>query len=269
MTTQIYLITAAGEAAAAEPIRTGLEVQGYAVWTEPARFGPETAVYALEVERGVRASAAAVLLWSAAAAQDAWVERKLLHAQQLRKPLVALCRDTTELPSTLVAAQTLAAPELGQALLNRLRALLPPPDQDDLLLALLTNELIATRKQGIAEASQQLQRGERVEQNLALLEDLARNDQFDTVRHAARAALAATQPAPQVARARETQHMVGVRCANGHISYFDRREICRAQGTLHRSVERAGKTLDELILECTHPGCGAELKARIDCEGYR
>lgn len=267
MSTQICLIAAAGDAPAAEVVREGLAAQGYAVWSEPTRFDPETAVYALEVERGLRASAAAVLLWSAEAAQDAWVERKLLHAQQLRKPLVALCRDATALPSTLVAAQTLAASGLDQTLAERLRGLLPPPDQDDLLLALLTHDHIAPRKQGITQAAEQLQRGEQVEQNLALLEDLARNDQFDTVRKAARDALAALQPAPQVARAREVQHMVGVRCANGHISYFDRQAICRSQGTLHRSVERAGKTLDELFLNCTT--CGAELKIRIDCEGYR
>lgn len=265
--TTICLIAAAPDAAAVETIREGLLAQGYAVWNEPATFGPETAAYALEVERGVRGSAAIVLIWSADTDSDPWVERKLLHAQQLRKPVLAVCRDTTALPSTLVGAHTLTIRDLDAGALQQIRAQLPPPEANDLLLALLGNDYIRERRRGIAEAAELLRRGERVEEMVALLTDLARNDQYDRVRDAARAALEGHQGAPPVTRAREVQYMQGVRCPNGHISYFDRRVLCRSQGINHRAIERAGKSLEEMFLTCTT--CGEEVKVRIDCEGCR
>jgi formate dehydrogenase maturation protein FdhE len=63
-------------------------------------------------------------------------------------------------------------------------------------------------------------------------------------------------------------HLFGVKCANGHITYFDKRRVCPASGTLVRRVVRDGDTeLDELYLKCET--CDAEVVVRVDCEGYK
>jgi hypothetical protein len=63
--------------------------------------------------------------------------------------------------------------------------------------------------------------------------------------------------------------MIGARCSKGHITYFDKRNICAHDGTFPRSrVQRADKDLDEMYLTCGTAGCGEPLIIRVDCEGY-
>ena len=63
----------------------------------------------------------------------------------------------------------------------------------------------------------------------------------------------------------------GVTCANYHISYFDRREVCPESGDVivRRMVREEDKELDELVLTCKTKGCGKKIKVRVDCEGYK
>jgi hypothetical protein len=117
-----------------------------------------------------------------------------------------------------------------------------------------------------------LQRGEQREAVLAILEYLAHNDLMDGVREKALEALApytkqvAASPAPSNATA--SRHTFGVRCKNGHVSYFDRREVCSAHTTFPRETRQsAGQELDELLLKCET--CGVEVAARVDCKKYR
>ncbi|MBS1252942.1 MAG: hypothetical protein MAG451_01985 [Anaerolineales bacterium] len=65
-------------------------------------------------------------------------------------------------------------------------------------------------------------------------------------------------------------HIFGMRCPDGHVTYFDKRKVCPDSGTLVRKiVKQAGKELDELILECGEAGCAHEIVVRVDCEGYK
>lgn len=64
----------------------------------------------------------------------------------------------------------------------------------------------------------------------------------------------------------EAQHIFGVRCPDGHVSYFDKREVCRPQGLIKRTI-RDGKELDELLLACST--CNKPVVVEVDCEGYR
>ena len=74
-----------------------------------------------------------------------------------------------------------------------------------------------------------------------------------------------TTPAPLGA----SRHTFGVRCAKNHVSWFDKREVCPADGTIHRSrMRKAGKDLDQLSLPCRTPGCGEIVVVPVDCEGY-
>jgi len=100
---------------------------------------------------------------------------------------------------------------------------------------------------------------------------MAHNDLMDGVREKAREALApytkqAASPAPS--NARDSRHTFGVRCKNGHVSYFDSNEVCTAYAKFPREIKQsAGQELDEVILKCDT--CGLEMAARIDCSKYR
>jgi hypothetical protein len=60
------------------------------------------------------------------------------------------------------------------------------------------------------------------------------------------------------------------RCRQGHVTYFDRRVVCRPDGSVTRSVvDRDGKKLDALLLRCGTAGCAESGVIEVDCEGYR
>ncbi|MBK9944250.1 MAG: toll/interleukin-1 receptor domain-containing protein [Kouleothrix sp.] len=269
--TQLFIISAPEDDACAAELRDGLEAQGYAVWQEPAGLDQASVSYPRAIEAGIRGSAAAVLIWSAAAARAEWVERKTLYAQRLQKPLVMLVRDATETPITLVDAPSYRVAGACADTVAHMRGQLPQPDPEDVLLALLTHQYIRDRKRGIAQAAERLQRGERNAELLAVLEDIARSDTIETVREEAQKVLTAIgQQAPTHMPADEARHMVGARCPRGHVTYFDRRTICIADGTIPRAhVQRAEKDLDEIYVTCGTSGCGEQLVIRVDCEGYR
>ena len=66
----------------------------------------------------------------------------------------------------------------------------------------------------------------------------------------------------------EAQHIFGVRCKKGHISYFDKRRVCSASKDVPREIgQSADAELDELHLKCGQ--CGVEVVAREDCRGYK
>jgi hypothetical protein len=71
---------------------------------------------------------------------------------------------------------------------------------------------------------------------------------------------------PQAAAGSEAAHIFGVPCEKGHVTYFDKREVCRHDGNVKRTM-RDGKELDELRLRCGT--CQAWVVAEVDCEGYK
>jgi predicted enzyme related to lactoylglutathione lyase len=155
----------------------------------------------------------------------------------------------------------------------RLRPHLPPPNGDDPLLALaedLAHRFIRRRKAGLRRAAELLGDARYREPLLALLEDLAREDPVEGVRQMARQVLdAQAAAAPDDAiRGGASRHVFGIRCPNGHVTYFDKRRVCPDCGTLvRRVVRRGGLALDELALECEE--CGCEMVVTVDCEGYK
>src|SRR5207245_3926899 len=118
----------------------------------------------------------------------------------------------------------------------------------------------------LPQITQRLARREYV---LSILEHLAHNDLMLGVREKAQEVLDAdakkgTTPA---FRPEESRHIIGVRCKNGHITYFDKRRICSDEATVVRSIQRAGLELDERDLTCGE--CGLAVKVHVDCRGYR
>ncbi len=64
-----------------------------------------------------------------------------------------------------------------------------------------------------------------------------------------------------------TPHLFGVSCSKGHITYYDKRYVCRRANTIVRGDQ--GTKLDTLALSCDTVGCGERIIVEVDCEGYR
>ena len=258
----------------AEHIRCGLEAKGYTTWREPPSLTLESILYPRTIENVILGSAAVVLVWSSSATQSEWVERHMLFAQSLKKPIFPIVLGGTGLPNTLVSV----TPIPGQALCTDATASLmalpmfPAPQSTDPLIKLseqAAHEFIRIRKEAIDQAAGMLKQNERREEVLAILEYLAHNDLMTGVRDKAQKVLDAdakkgTTPA---FRPEESRHIIGVRCRNGHITYFDKWRICPDKEVLVRSFERAGVELDERDLTCGQ--CGVEVRVHVDCRGYR
>lgn len=272
--TQIFISHAHEDSPCAEQIRHDLEAEGYVVWKDAQSLPPGSASYPRAIANGIRGSAAVVVVWSASAAPSEWVEREVLVAQRLRKPIFPVMTDDTDLPITLVNVQAIRSPAPCTDAVSHLRPHLPAPSADELfdaLLAELSHEYIRVRQEGIARAEELARKEPYGEQVLALLEDLAHNDLIGIVRDDARAALDRLNPQPPAGLpgSPDSRHIFGARCRNGHVSYFDRREVCPASGSVirRRTVMRGGAEIDELILKCRE--CGEELTAHVDCAGYK
>ncbi len=264
--TTIFLSYESSDSACADQLRQGLEAVGYSVWREPDYPTPGDSSYPYMVENAILGSAAVVVLWSHGAASFAWVKRHILIAQRFFKPLFPVRLDEASLPSTLLI-ETLSGEEPCSDVIAQLLPRLSAPDNSDALLALgeqAAHHYSHVRKEAIDQAAEMLRRGEHREETLAILEYLARNDLMDGVREKARSVLKeATQQKtaspPVHMRPQDMRHLFDVRCQNGHITPFDRREVCS-----HRKKIMRG--LDELVLTC--PTCGVKMAVDVDCEGY-
>jgi TIR domain len=274
----IFVAYAKEDAACTEQINQGLEAKGYTVWREPKGLSIQSISYPRTIENSILGSAAVLVVWSSHAARSEWVERQVLFAQRLKKLVVPVVLDTSELPNTLFAVSPVAAQTSCADALTQLLPLLPSPQSTDALIALIEkaakDSLISmrSRKAAIDQAAEMLQRGEHREEVLAILEYLAGNDVMEGVRQKAQAVLnaEAKKSAPPLASLHpdDSRHMFGVRCKNGHVTYFDKRRVCSAYKEVPRAVrEVAGMELDELLLKCGT--CGVEFVARTDCGGYK
>ncbi len=273
--TRIFISSAQENVHCAGTLRTGLEAQGYTILHETPLPGLISTTSAHNVEMALLGSAVVVLVWSQHAAQATEVERHLLLAQTLKKPIFPVPLDGTSLPGTLVSATPLT---IQVDCTNTVAALLalpsfPPAHSTDALITLLeqaTHEFIRERKAAIEQAATLLTRGEHREEVLALLTYLAKNDPIMGVREKAQEVLDAeaqkTAPAPPAFRPADAQYIFGVRCKNGHVSYFDKRVVCVARRPVPRLIDPVEKPLDELHLSCDT--CGEEIVAHVDCEGY-
>jgi len=140
------------------------------------------------------------------------------------------------------------------------------PDELQALAAQLKAKHIRDRQAAIQRASELLARDERRQEVRALLQEVAQDDAFGIVRDAAQKALDADERSHRErygALGRDAQHMFGVRCPKGHITYFDKREVCGSQRWIVRSTDQ----LDVLRLPCG--ACDEVMEVEVDCEGYK
>ena len=270
--TQIFVSHTSNGAECAEQIRQGLEARGYSTWREPTSLSMESILYPRTIENVILGSAAVVLVWSSSAAPSEWVERHILFAQSLKKLIVPVVIDGTGLPTTLIVDTIITSHVPCVDVVKQLPQNFPQPGSADPLIKLseqAAHEFIRERKEAIDHAAEMLKQGGHREEVLAILEYLAHNDLMMGVREKAQEVLDAdakkATPSPPPGQSR---HIFGVRCRNGHVSYFDKRLVCSAYKEVPReSRQSAGIELDELHLKCSQ--CGVEVVAREDCRGYK
>ncbi len=88
------------------------------------------------------------------------------------------------------------------------------------------------------------------------------------MREQAQAILDAEIKPPPSFAAGETRHMFPVQCPHcQHITYFDKRRVCGADGHGQTGDQAGGVVLDELLLTCEQ--CGHKMTHAVDCEGYK
>lgn len=275
---KIFVSHAQQDAPCAEFVRHELEVKGYTCWRDPDYPSPTAASYPHMIENALFGSAALVLVWSASAAQDAWVMRHILFAQRLKKNILPVVLDSTTLPDTLVVPITIMSlPSCEDAVVQLLPHIPAPESQDSLfkLCEMGSHEFIQTRKDAIDLATTMLAHNDHRDEVLAYLEYLT-HDPIMSVRDRAKEVVEAdarkqkgTQGPPSVLQHPEdAPHIFPVTCEKcGHINYFDKRRVCSAQRqTLRFSMRPMKKQLDTLLLPCAN--CPNKMLTKVDCEGY-
>ena len=276
MTINIFVVSVSDDLTCAEQIMNGSEALGYQTRPRSQSLHVHEIISPTSQEQMIIGSAVCILLWSQAAAQSEEVERLLLFAQRLQKNIIVLTLDATPLPTTLVGVKTIAIQHPCDHGMEQISSFLPPSESQDALQSLAeraSHEYIRERKAAIEQADTMLQHNEQREAVLALLEHLAQHDTITSVREKAQGVLnvhtqSHSQPSPQLSPTVESRSIFGVRCKNGHVSYFDKRYVCKATYPVPRGLtQRAGKELDELTLSCTT--CGEAIVAHVDCEGYK
>lgn len=273
--TQIFVSHASVDAECAEEVRKGLEAKGYSVWREPTSLSLESILYPRTIENDILCSAAMILVWSSSAPQSEWVKRHILFAQRLKKLIVPVLRDGTDLLPTLIVNTIIPASVSCADVVQHLPADFPAPANTDSLIMLseqAADERILVRKDAIDHAAEMLKQNDHREEVLAILEYLAHNDLMMGVREKAQDVLDAdakrSTPPPPLLLPDDSRHMIGVRCKQcGYVSYYDRRRICSKQSEFKRTPARlAGKELDKMDLPCKK--CGHIIPTDVDCEGY-
>jgi TIR domain len=269
--TTIFVSHAKEDTESAEQIRQGLEAPGYKVWREPTSLSLESILYPRTIENVILGSAAVLLIWSSSAVASEWVERHILFSQRLKKLIVPVVIDDIDLPATLIVETIIPGLVPYTDVVKHLPPNFPRPDSADPLITLseqAAHEFIRERKDAIDKAAEMLKQNEHREEVLAILEYLAHNDQMIGVREKAQEVLDADakKGAAPSFRSDESRYIIGVRCKNGHVTYFDKRRICNDQVNVIR-VMGAGVELDQRDLTCGT--CGAEMSVRLDCRGYR
>ena len=274
MMINLVLLLSSQDAACARALRTGLEARGYHVWRQP--HATQVSSISHTIKGAVLSSAVVVLLWSESAASSADVAELVPLLLALKKTVLPLLLDQTELPHSLQHFPAFSVQQPWSSIAAQLvqQALLPPPDRDDPLIrlaALAGSNLLTERKDAVKQAELMLQHNDHRPEVRAILTYLAQHDGMIGVREAAQDALKAdisrqqslqSSPFLSALSIGNPNDMLGVRCRKcGHVTYFNKHRICKESRQVVRGYQ------EELKLECE--SCSAEMQIQVDCEGYK
>ncbi|HEU5378199.1 MAG TPA: hypothetical protein VFV38_22485 [Ktedonobacteraceae bacterium] len=272
--TRIFLTQTPASAGFAEHLRQELRAKGY---TLPEYPPIEAASAPTQIERAMIGSAAVVLLWEGSAASAEWEALHIHLPQRFQKPLFPLLLDATPLPTTIADLATLSGQLPAAATVAALVSLpgFPPSRTNDPLLALYeeaTSDTIRLRKAAIGKAATMLAQDQHRDAILTLLTYLAEHDPL-TIRQkeANQVLLADAQkhtPTPPFSPVQAAM-MVGGRCEQGHLSYYNKRLICQQYHQVAYAPTTNQRQQDELVVPCQQPGCPLKVVVRVECGAYR
>ena len=255
----------------AEQLRLDLENAGYTPWKDSESISPGEPSFARAIEAGIRSCVATIVIWSKNAANSEWVERELLYSQRLKKTIYPIMLDDTPLSILIIGVQGVKSnSSCSKAILDLLKYL-PPSDSTDELQSvfdLISHPHVKMRKEGIRIATELIRSGKFKNELFAILTEVVNHDLINSVKTEAKKTLDLFNTQNDLSELEQSPHKFGVRCSQGHISYFDRRIICPNSGVVKRSTQnRAGKRLDDIYLKCIN--CGEEMVVPVDCENYK
>jgi hypothetical protein len=192
--TSLFILHASEDAECAETLRADLEIQGYRVWREPRSVQMSNILRPYAIENAILESAVVLLIWSSSAACSVEMSRHLPFALDLKKTILPLLLDQTDLPAMLhnctPFVQQLPCTEIAAQLMQQ--SLLPSPDSVDPLITLAqlaASGLLSERKAAVQQANTMLQRDQQRPAVLAILAYLAQDDPMIEVRKPAQEAL--------------------------------------------------------------------------------
>lgn len=254
---QVYVIGGEGMHICPEQLRLALAEAGHSVWQE----SPQAMADGLrkrERRLGLLGSGVVAILTHTGMSLE-----EVALAQELGKPLVVAAVDGSPVPAVLAGLPVVRGCEAWvTAVVVACESL---EGEWITLLAQLSRERIAERLAGITALAQRLAQNPHQPMALGHLHYLAEHDWVHGIKEAAQTALQPYLSSPPA----QNGHVVGVRCRQHHISWYDKREICSANSLFKRQiVYRGGERLTELLLPCTAAGCTEATVYTVDCEGY-
>ncbi len=192
--TNLFLLHAPEDTACSETLHTGLATRGYRIWQEPHSLQVSDILYPHATENAILGSAVVLLVWSRSAACSHEMVRHLLFSLDLKKTILPLVLDKTELPAMLrsftpFVMQSQCTDSVAELIQQ---SLLPPPDSTDPLIKLAelaASDLLAKRKTAVQQANSMLQRNQQRTAVIAILAYLAQDDPMIGVREPAQEAL--------------------------------------------------------------------------------
>lgn len=122
----IFLSHASANKPVVERLNQELNKVGLTTWFDVHNIR-DGQVWTKEIEQGIEACAVLVLVWSARAEKSEWVEREVLFAQQLGRPVITCYLDSTRLPIYVINRQAIDFRKKG-GLARLLTALNSIPD---------------------------------------------------------------------------------------------------------------------------------------------
>lgn len=150
--TQIFISHTSNDAECAEQLRQGLEAKSYSTWREPTSLSMESILYPRTIENIILSSAAVILVWSSSAATAEWVQRHILFTQRLKKLIVPVVIDGTDLLPTLIVDTVITSQ-------------VPCADSLITLSEQAAHEFIRERKEAIDHAAEMLKQHEHREED--------------------------------------------------------------------------------------------------------
>jgi len=130
----------------------------------------------------------------------------------------------------------------------------------------LAHDYIRERREGIRLADELLKAGQYRDELRAMLDTLLAKELYNNVKEDAQKALnddaARNAPSPHVG---QPANIFGVRCANGHVTYYDKTRVCNDKSKVVREQKQGSKTMRIFSLKCDE--CPEMTDVEVDCEG--